>query len=208
MKIFRASQNFGSCGYSALSSIVFYSMTFLILLAIPVTVILVRSEREQVSRASKEFNNPPIINLIVEPLLVSTGEKVKVNVDISNANWYAIYFISGEKDYQLIKTHLQGIKSRFSSGENLLLIHEGSKPEEFSFAPNKTGYIVGIAYQLSNYLANFQSSDVMCAWDGNVYTFREKVNLVNEIFGNNTSEGDWEQLIRCINSGAVHVVIN
>lgn len=195
-------------GFISLSSVLFYSMSFLILLAIPVTIILVRSEKQQVTQASRGFNNPPQINVNISPTAITPGQKVKAQITLDFANWYNMYFVPAENDISNAQDLLNAIKSRYIGSERMSLLHEGSSSEEFELSLLKSGYIVVVGFQLKNYVSDFKSADIACSWDNTLYMYRERMDLFGELFGKGQNkDGEWSPLQKCTNSGPIKVDI-
>src|SRR5690606_19042335 len=82
-------------GQLGIGSLIFYASSILIVLSIPITVVLLKSNQEQITTASfspVSFSSPPTISLELPITQVNRGETVQLRVVATNSNWTIIYF--------------------------------------------------------------------------------------------------------------------
>lgn len=201
-------------GGLTVSSIIFYSLCAIILVSIPITVNLINKQQNQTTKASNlvQFAGPPIIVLHADERSVRQGGLIKLSITGSRFNWYGIYFFESDPLTNKL-TILDQINTKKSSSK--LTISEGSVPQDISYQVPKSGYIIVVAYQLQNYLEDFNNADVACFPDGKLYIYeREQQSLIDELLNSsfikilNTAKkrGTWKSLTSCDNSGVIPIL--
>lgn len=200
-------------GEVGLSAIVFYSLSFLILLSIPITVVLIQNQQSRVIKATdnQDFAYPPSVHMSVNATNVKPLENIAISVSSDKSNWHTIYFseLNPGSNKEAV---LQKLQSRESAKSDVL--YEGSIGQSFAFQPSKSGYLYAISYQLEDYLGEFSTADVACLWDGVLYIFeRDQTSLLTELFQNKyvnigeqtKKKGEWKRFTTCENSGVIEI---
>lgn len=202
-------------GKISLFSLLFYGLSLLVLIAIPITVRLVQVQKHTIVPAAVERSGaPPSIQIKVTPHDVRVGEKITIRVRTTNANRYRVFFLRedvGRPVDSLVGEILT--EGDFDKTRLLNLVQETSQGGEFFYLPAASGYLTGVAYQLQESFGQPSSGDLMCAWDGNLYIFRKNFSnptrsLRDMVFNRKTKiTGVWESLTNCENSEPVKVAV-
>lgn len=203
-------------GKITVSGVIFYALSFFLLVSIPVTVILIQTQQTKVSKASSNINfpGPPSIRLTASTTTVKLTEPVSVSAEASNMNWYGVYF-SQQDPASNPDTILNILQSKQLASS--ISVEEGASVSDFSFRPSGSGYIFAVAYQLQNYLGDFSSADVACMWDDVLYIYeRDKGSLIDELFSNALlgaskgvkKKGEWRKFTTCENSGVIRITLS
>lgn len=194
----------------SVTNYLFYGSTILILLSIPVTIILVRTENQQVTRAAQlnsNFSNPPSVDMSLTSHPIHKGESVTVHLNVPSTNWYTVYFSSTYPLIGVNTTDLVNGKDDLMPS-SIHVVYRGSTLKDFSYTPTESGYLLVVTYQLQGTFGDFSSGDIACMWDGNLYIYRKTlVNPFLEFVSKNATNGRWEQLTTCQNSGAHKVEV-
>lgn len=190
------------------TSSLFYLVTgFFILFAIPATVFMVRSEQSRATQASPDFDNAPILELTANAYSVRPGDEVEISIKADYTNWIVLYFLPGD----LLNYNTENLVAHGGSPSErpngIVFLHQSSSQEPFRFKPSSTGYIVGNAYQLSNFLVNYRNGDILCGWNKDLYLYKIQRNILDGFFEEEQKKGAWEKLTSCMNSGPLKIVV-
>ena len=191
-----------------LSSILTGLMAAIVLLAIPLTVLMLNRQQGQATQASNigSFSVPPVVSMTVSNDLLSPNNKI-ISVNSENSNWYTVYFAENIPSINVFNSK-RALDDSVIGGQ-LLKIYEASENKEFSFIPPKNGKLFVMSYQLGNYSGNFQSGDVVCSWDGHLYIYeRQRPNLIDEVLNKEQERpGVWQNFASCENSGVIDITL-
>lgn len=182
-------------GEMTIGSMLFYGMSFLILVSIPITIVLLKTEKDSITRASSSpvnFSSPPTTDVQIEPTDAKAGERITLQVISTNSNWTALYF---SPSFPVRDTPVDD--------KNLTIVAQGPQIDSANYSSNTSGYFMIVAFQLQGSYGEFKSGDVMCSWNGGLYIYKKKSsNPLNELINSNSRyEGSWERLTTCQNIG-------
>lgn len=188
-KLFR-SEN----GQIGVGSVFFYASSLLIVLSIPVTVVLLRSNQEQITTASfspVSFSNPPTMQLDLPEIPARKGEAITVKATITNANWSIIFF-----------SPTYPTASHPYEDHPMAIAAQGPNISEAYHMVGEPGYFMAVAFQLQGAYGEFRSGDLMCTWDGQLYLYRkETVNPIVEFIDSDAKyRGEWDKITTCQNN--------
>ncbi len=189
-------------GQMSLGSIIFYASSFLIVLAIPITVLLLKSNQEQITTASFSpisFSSPPTFSLEVEPAEVQRGQTVHIMTSATNTNWSMLFF----------SPQFPTAKHPFDGENRMTVIAQGANVSNAYYKAQESGYIVGVTFQLQGAYGEFKSGDILCNWDGELFLYRkETVNPLIEVIDKNAKyRGMWDRLTTCQNSSVMRLEV-
>lgn len=180
-------------GQLGIGSLIFYASSILIVLSIPITVVLLKSNQEQITTASfspVSFSSPPTISLELPMAQVNRGETVQLRVVATNSNWTIIYF---SPQYPTIA------HPYFKNG--MTVVAQGATIGDTYYTAQEPGYFMAATFQLQGAYGEFKSGDLMCSWTGEVYLYRkETVNPIIEMIDSQARyRGTWDKLTTCQN---------
>jgi hypothetical protein len=189
-------------GEMGLSSLIFYVTSAVIVISIPVTVILLRTNQEQITSASfspVSFSSPPTMNIDIPTDPVTKGSVVTIKTVTTNTNWSILYYSA---DYP-------AFRHPFEQKNYMVVVGQGSTIPESYWTAQQSGYLLGVTFQLQGTYGEFKSGDLMCTWDGQLYLYKKKsVNVFeNFIDANAKYEGTWDHLTTCQNTAMKHVIV-
>jgi hypothetical protein len=211
-KVFLGKRKLFASQKGSISNYFFYGSTLLILLSIPVTIFLVRTESQQTTQAAQDnsnFSDPPTVDISLASQPILRGDAVTIHLDVPNSNWYTVYYSS---IYPLPSLSAQEVimgNEEKTAESGLQVVYRGSTLKDFSYIPSQTGYVMVTAYQLQGVFGAFHSGDVACMWDGSLYMYRKaSVNPILALVDKkDANRGEWDKLTTCQNSGAHKVVV-
>lgn len=178
----------------------FYGTTLLLLLAIPITVFVLGSQTDRVTRASNNqvsFTDPPSITMQFPLESVKNGERIVSNVTSTNSNWNIIFFSTTFPS--------SGAPSPFLK---TTIVSQGPYIGQAYYSSSVSGYFMAVTYQLQGIYGEFKSGDIMCSWDGGLYIYKQKdVNPVVALVDKNAKEGEWQRITTCQNSGVKRIEV-
>lgn len=178
-----------------------------ILFAIPLTVVVLRTGQTQTIRASGSvnFNAPPDLSMQVRDSVEGIPNKKIITVNTGSSNWYSVYF--AEQPININSFNSKRQIADAISFENIQSVYEYTGSGEFEYTFTKPGTLFAISYQLTNYAGDFEAGDVACDWNGELYIYeRDRPNIIFETLNINTENpGFWKSFARCQNSGPITV---
>lgn len=184
----------------SLTSVLFYGTSVLIMFSIPITVVLLKTEKDSITRASSSplnYNDPPITTIDVPPN-AKRGELVTLAIVSTNSNWTVVY-------------HSPAFPATSTPSPNspMTVVSQGPHISTANFIANSTGYFMPVSYQLQQGYGEFKSGDIMCSWDGGLYIYKKKTaNPIIEMIDSNAKyEGTWDRLTTCQNGGVKQLVV-
>ena len=181
-------------GEISVGSMFFYGTTLLILIAIPVTVLILGNQTDRVTRASTnqvQFSDPPSITMDFPQESFKSTERITANVTSTNSNWNIIFFST---TFPSVSAPSQYLKTT--------IVSQGPYIGQAYYSSSVSGYFMAVTYQLQGIYGEFKSGDVMCSWDGGLYIYKQKdVNPVIALIDKNAQEGEWQRITSCMNSG-------
>jgi hypothetical protein len=188
MKIIRSQS-----GQIGIGSLIFYVTSVLIVISIPVTVVLLRNNQEQITTASLSpvsFSSPPTLTLDLPIAQANRGDTVQVRTVATNTNWSIVYF---SPQYPTI--------SHPYMKNTMTVVAQGANIGDSYFTANESGYFLAVTFQLQGAYGEFRSGDLMCTWNGELYLYRkETVNPVIEMIDSDAKyRGTWDKLTTCQN---------
>lgn len=197
----------------SISNYFFYGSTLVILLSIPLTIFLVRTESQQTTQAAEDISNfsePPTVDITLATQPIPKGDAVTIHLDVPNSNWYTVYYSSVDPSPPLLTQEVIMGSDDQTAESGLQVVYRGSTLKDFSYMPSQTGYIMVVSYQLQGTFGDFHSGDVACLWDGNLYIYRKNTSnpILSFLNSKNVEKGQWDKLTTCQNSGAHKVVIS
>ncbi|HRN96608.1 MAG TPA: hypothetical protein PLD54_04130 [Candidatus Levybacteria bacterium] len=180
-------------GQMGIGSLIFYATSILIVLSIPITVVLLRTNQEQITTASfspVSFSSPPTLTLELPISQVKRGDTVQVRTVATNTNWSIVYF---SPQYPTIP------HPYFKN--TMTVVAQGANIGDSYFTAQEPGYFMAATFQLQGAYGEFKSGDLMCTWNGEVYLYRkETVNPIIEMIDSDAKyRGDWDKLTTCQN---------
>lgn len=195
------------------SSIVFYLTSALMILAIPVTVYVMRFQQQtlETQASVSRFDSPPAITASLNPAAITRGQTVNIDLAGTDTNWIVVFY-SKDPVSDFYK-YIQPLNDRESVPEGMRRVFNGVKSDPASDTPLEGGSYYVVAYQLRNFLEGFKSGDVVCGWDGGLYLFDVKSESVTEeiftsLFNRRPeATGTWEKIGSCTNSGVLPVTV-
>lgn len=188
-KLFRS--EYGQIG---VGSIFFYATSLLIVLSIPVTVVMLKSNQEQITTASLSpvsFSSPPTVQLDLPYGSAPKGSTVSLKTIVTNANWSIVYF-----------SPTYPTASHPYEDHYMTIVAQGSTIGEAYYTAHTPGYFMAVSFQLQGAYGEFRSGDLMCTWDGQLYLYRkETVNPITEFIDSDAKyRGEWDKITTCQNN--------
>lgn len=189
-------------GEIGVGSMIFYLTSAVIVLSIPITVILLRTNQEQITSASfspVSYSSPPTMSIEVPTDPVAKGSVVTVKTVTTNTNWSIVYFSA---DYPTFR-------HPFEEKNYMTVVGQGSTIPESYWTAQQSGYLLGVTFQLQGTYGEFKSGDLMCTWDGQLYLYKKAtVNVFENMIDKNAKyKGTWDHLTSCQNSALKHVIV-
>lgn len=181
-------------GQISIGSWLFYATSGLIVLAIPVTVVLLRTNQEQITTASFSpisFSSPPTMSVDPGTMPVQKGQTISIKTVATNSNWNMLFF---SPQYPTVMHPFQK--------HIMTIVAQGASVPDSYFTAQESGYIMGVSFQLQGAYGEFRSGDLMCTWNGEMYLYKKKtVNPIVEFVDKNAKyEGEWDKLTTCQNN--------
>ena len=180
-------------GQIGVGSLFFYATSLLIVISIPITVVMLKSNQEQITTASFSpisFASPPTINLDFPVDPVEKGKTVQLMTIATNINWSIVYF---SPNYPTVAHPYEP--------HTMTVVAQGSNIGNAYYTAYESGYFMAAIFQLQGAYGEFRSGDLMCTWDGQLYLYKkETVNPIIEMIDSNAKyRGAWDKVTTCQN---------
>jgi len=184
----------------SISSFIFYMTSALMILAIPVTVYIMRFQQQTLETQASiaNFDSPPAVNASIDPTTITRGSSVEVMVSGTDTNWIVVFHSKNlTSDFY---EYIHNLNDREDVPAGMRRVFAGVKVDPIPDTPVDSGAYYTISYQLRNYLEGFKSGDVVCGWDGGLYLFDvESESVTEELIANLFNRrpekiGTWEKI--------------
>lgn len=190
------------CGYIGVGSILFYGTSFLIVISIPITIIMLRSNQEQITTASfspVSFSSPPSVSLDIPNESAKKGETIQLRTVSTNTNWNILYF----------SPQFPTVAHPYED-HTMTVVAQGPNIPNAYFTAYQSGYFLTAIFQLQGAYGEFRSGDLMCTWDGQLYLYKkETVNPIIEMIDSEAKyRGTWDKLTTCQNDSLKRIEVH
>ncbi len=189
-------------GRVGIGSMLFYATSLLIVLSIPVTVVMLRANQEQITTASfspVSFSSPPSVNLDLPSESVIRGETVHIKTVATNTNWNILYF----------SPQFPTVSHPYEK-HTMTIVAQGPSIPNAYYNAHESGYFMAAIFQLQGAYGEFRSGDLMCTWDGQLYLYKkETVNPIIEMIDSEAKyRGTWDKLTTCQNDSLKRIKVH